>query len=278
MDMVGALTTTANVERWIIMLRNNKVKQKLLGGEKLIGAFLNLESPAVAEILGLLGYDFVLIDTEHGPGDAESAQDIIRAALLRDITPMVRVRQLDRSSILKMLEVGAEGLLIPFVKSAAEVRQIVQYAKYTPIGEKGFGYSRKTGYGLEKEIKDLDMFFAWSNENTLVIPQCETVQCLEHIEEIAAIDGVDGVFVGPFDLSVSMGIPGQTEHPDFIAATERIVKACKKAGKFCMVFSMLPEQAKKYFDAGFDGIAASDVRFMSDGAGSLIKDIKKLGF
>lgn len=269
------LTAMINAERWGAMLRENKVKQRILNGEKLVGAFLNLESPAVAEILGLLGYDFILIDTEHGPGDAESAQDIIRAALLRDITPMVRVRQLDRSSILKMLEVGAEGLLIPFVKSAAEVRQIVQYAKYAPIGEKGFGYSRKTGYGLEKGTEDMEAFFAWSNENTLVIPQCETVQCLEHIEEIAAIDGVDGVFVGPFDLSVSMGIPGQTDHPDFIAATERIVEACKQAGKFSMVFSMLPEQAKKYFDAGFDGIAASDVRFIADGAGSLIKGIKE---
>lgn len=257
-------------------MKDNKAKQKILAGEKVLGAFLNLETPAVAEILGLLGYDFIIIDTEHGPGDVESAQHIIRAALLRDITPMVRVRQSDRSSIMKMIDIGAEGLLIPFVKSAAEVRQIVQYAKYAPVGEKGFGYSRRVGYGLEEKAADLEKFFAWANENTLVIPQCETVQCLEHIEEIAAIDGVDGIFVGPFDLSVSMGIPGQTSHPDFKAALERVLEACKQAGKFCMMFSMDPAQIKEYFAIGFDGVAASDIKFFSDGASGLINALKNV--
>lgn len=257
------------------MLKENKIKQKISVGEKVIGSFLNLETPSAAEILGLIGYDFIIIDTEHGPGGTESAQNIIRAALLRDVTPMIRVKQLDRSSIMKMIDIGAEGLLIPFVKSAAEVRQIVQYAKYPPVGEKGYGYCRKIGYGLEDGTSELEPFFAWANKNTLVFPQCETVPCLEHIEEIAAIDGIDGIFVGPFDLSVSMGIPGQSDHPDFIAAIKRVLKACKQSGKASMIFSTDPGQTKRYYEMGFDGVAASDIKFFSEGAVSFINAVRQ---
>lgn len=236
----------------------NTLKEKLAKGEKPIGTFFELGSPSVVEALGRTGLDFIILDNEHGPFEAESSRDFARAAENVGLTALARVREVSRPAVLKLLDVGVQGLIVPDVHTAEQVRQIVEYAKYFPVGKRGFCPSRKDGWGFDEMAQQSvpDQMAYW-NEQTLVIPQCETVGALEHIEEIVAMDGVDGIFIGPFDLSISMRIPGQFDHPDFIAALERVQKACGDAGKFCMIFAGNPSAVAERFKQGYDAVAYS---------------------
>ena len=263
----------------MVMLKNNKIKEKILAGGKVMGTFYNLASVQGVEILAECGIDCVVIDGEHGPVDVETASNLIIAAENRDLTPFVRVKDFQRNSILRMLDAGAMGLIIPFIKSMDEVRALVGYGKYWPLGERGCGWSRKANFGLEPMlVNDIQEYLRWSNENTLLIPQCETLEALGCIEEMAALDGVDGIFLGPFDLSVSMGIPTQFSHPDFLAAQDRVIKACKVSNKFSFTIATSPEQAKEKFEKGYDGVMAGGVTFLANGAKGYVNGVKKLGY
>ena len=259
-----------------IIERTNKVKAKMDQGQKVIGSFFTMGSVPVLEILSMAGLDFLMIDTEHGPYDVETAQQLIIACESRGITPFVRVKDYNRNSVLKMLDVGAMGLLIPFIKNVDQVKELVGYAKYKPVGERGFGGGREVTYNMDPVMVDVRDYFAWANRETLLIPQCETVEALESIEEITAIDGVDGIFVGPFDLSIAMGIPQQFDHPDFTAALERVITACKKNDKFCWVLGVSPEDVCKRFEMGFDGVLTVDSHFLIFGTIQYFKTLEEL--
>jgi len=254
----------------------NKMREKILKGEKVVGAFSGLGSSAVIECMGLAGLDFVIIDTEHGPGDVESTLPLILAAEGRDITPIVRVKDATRSSVLKMLDIGAMGLLVPFIRSVDEVKRVIEYGKYVPTGQRGFGPGRISGFGLLPGFSSVNDFFETCNRETLIIPQCETVEALDCIEEIAALEGVDGIFLGPFDLSIAMGKPLQFNHPEFISAVERTVKAFRDAGKFCLTFTTTGEAARDAFEKGFHGSAFYDLLFLAAAFGEFAKNVKKL--
>ncbi len=228
----------------------NTMREKMLAGEKTLGTFMAIGSGTSAECIGLAGYDYVIIDTEHGPFNPDSA------AKLYGTTPFVRVQDTSRASILKMLDGGAMGLIIPQIHTIEEIRHIVEYGKYPPVGSRGVAPGVGTGFWAEDWAQHgLAQTFETANRETLLFPQCETVGCLEHIEEIAAVDGVDGIFVGPFDLSVAMGIPLDFEHPDFKAALSRILDACKAAGKPTIIYAGTEEDARKDFAMGFTSVA-----------------------
>lgn len=235
---------------------NNALKAKLQNGEKPIGMFFDTASEYIMECLGRTGLDFVIIDNEHSPIEAETSARLIRIAELSGLTPLCRVRDSSRPAILKLLDVGAQGLIIPNVHTVEQVRDIISYARYYPIGQRGFCPSRKDGWGFDG-LGSVPETMEHFNRETLIIPQCETVGALEHIEEIAAIDGVDGIFVGPFDLSISMGIPGDFANPAFQAALTRIINACRAAGKWCIFFTGSVEGVADGFARGFDGMAYS---------------------
>jgi len=236
----------------------NLLKKQLETGKAPIGTFFELGSASVAEALAHTGLDFMIIDNEHGPFEAESTADFIRAALLHGLCPLARVREISRPAILKLLDVGAQGIIVPDIHTVAQVRELVDYAKFAPLGKRGFCPTRKDGWGYQHPATlSVSENMAYSNEQTLLIPQCETVGALENIEEIAAMDGVDGIFIGPFDLSISMGIPGQFEHPDFLNALARIKDACHQANKFCIYFTVNETYAKNALAQGFDVIAYS---------------------
>lgn len=234
----------------------NKLKEKLKNREKPLGLFFDTSSVTIMECLGRCGFDFAIIDNEHSPIEAESSADYIRAAELVGITPLCRVRDTSRPAVLKLLDVGAQGLIVPCVHSVEQVKDIIKYAKYYPIGERGFCPTRKDGWGFDIP-GGVPATMAHFNDETLLIPQCETVGALEHIEEIAALEGVDGIFVGPYDLSISMGIPGEFDKPEFQAAIDRIVKAVHDAGKFCVFFAGSTDAVVAGFKRGFDGMAYS---------------------
>ena len=234
----------------------NQLKEKLLNKEKPLGLFFDTASVSIMECLGRCGFDYVIIDNEHSPIEAESSADFMRAAELCGMTPLCRVRETSRPAILKLLDVGAQGLIVPNVNSVEQVKEIINYAKYYPLGERGFCPSRKDGWGFDIP-GGVPAVMEHFNAETLLIPQCETVGALENIEAIAALDGVDGIFVGPFDLSISMGMPGDFGNPVFQAAIDRIVKACHEAGKFCMLFGGSVDAVVAGYKRGFDAMAYS---------------------
>lgn len=232
----------------------NSLKRKLQNGGKPLGTFFASGSVTMMECLGRTGLDFVVIDNEHAPMEAETTVDLVRAAELTGLCPLARVREISRPAVLKLLDVGVKGLIVPNVQSVEDVKTLISYAKYYPLGERGFCPTRKDGWGFDmpEAVPEIMRRF---NEETLLIPQCETVGALEAIEEIAALDGVDGVFVGPFDLSISMGIPGQFQSEAFQTALTRILRACHEAGKFCLFFGGTKEAVQQGFARGFDGMA-----------------------
>jgi len=233
----------------------NLLKQKLEQHQRPLGLVSQLCSANVIECLGRTGFDFVVIDTEHSALEAETATEYVRAAQLTGITPLARARGVDRASILKLLDIGMAGIVVPCARGIEDIKAVVSYAKFFPVGERGYCPTRKDGWGFASPTDGGMMEnMAAFNRETLLIPQCETLGVLEHIEEIAAMDGVDGIFVGPFDLSIAMGIPGQFADECFQAALHRVRKACHENGKFCMSFAGNEDAVLSGFAAGYDAM------------------------
>jgi len=255
----------------------NELKIKMENGFPVIGTFFELGDPTAVECLGLSGMDFLVIDTEHGPFDVESTMNLVRAAELRSVEPLVRIKDHTRASVLKMLDIGAKGLIIPNIETVEQVKEIVDYGKYYPVGHRGFAPTRCGGYGfVEHAVEDINEYFKMSNNETMIIPQCETKKCLENIEQIVSIDGVDGIFIGPYDLSIALGIPAQFSNPTFVQSIDRILKACKDAGKFAFIFCGSVDTARKYIKDGFNGIAYSlDTNIFINALKNHIKQIKE---
>lgn len=234
----------------------NKLREKMLRHEKTLGTFFELGSATAVECLGLSGLDYIIIDTEHGAFDPLAALEFIRTAKLYDVTPLARVQEISRPAILKLLDAGAMGLIIPNVNSVEEAKQIVSWGKYAPLGSRGVAASAGTDFWMKDYARQgLDHYFEISNRETMLFPQCETAGCLEHIEEIVNLPGVDGIFVGPFDLSTAMGMPGQFDREEFQAELRRVQAVCAAAGKPCMIYAANEEAVKKGFAMGYDSVA-----------------------
>mgnify|MGYP002732316566 CR=1 FL=1 len=235
----------------------NAVSAKIQRGEKVLGTFLSMDSLPAIEALGQTGMDFVIVDTEHGPVGAEGALGYIRAAETAGLTPFVRVHEIARSAVLHALDAGAQGLIVPCVKTVDEVKRLIEYAKFAPLGNRGFCPTRDGRWGFADFAADMEGYMACCNRETLLLPQCETVECLGSIEPIVALPGVDGIFVGPYDLSIAMGMPGEFDHPDFKAAIARVLHACKAAGKQAHIFAGSVPAARERFAQGFEAVAYS---------------------
>ncbi|MDL2218215.1 hypothetical protein LJC27_06100 [Christensenellaceae bacterium OttesenSCG-928-M15] len=254
----------------------NILKAKLLNGEKPLGMFTVLGGTITAECLGMAGLDYFILDTEHGVQDVESVLPALIAAERRDITPLVRVKDHSRASVLKMLDAGAMGLVVPFIHTVNDVKTLVNYAKYAPLGCRGYGIVRASGYGLADYAQDTKEYFELSNAQTLLLPQCETKSCLDHIEEIASLEGVDGIFVGPYDLSVALGVPGQMDDDSLNRGNERVRAACDGAGKFSFIFAGNAETANRYFHIGYSSVTCSvDAVALVRAVKSMTADIKR---
>lgn len=236
----------------------NKLREKYINGEKVIGTFFNAGDMSCMECLGYTGLDYVIIDCEHGPYDTESMMNLIRAAESVGLVPFVRIADVSHKEIQRAADCGAQGLIVPCLRTVDEYKKLVDLAKYAPIGNRGFIKGRGCGFGnMDWACGTLEEYMANSNEKLLVMPQCETAESLAHIEEIAALDGIDGIFIGPFDLSISMGIPGRFSAPEFVAAVERIIAACKAVKKPVYVYTNNPAESRLRFAQGADGVANS---------------------
>ena len=238
--------------------------EKVRSGLPCLGTFSLLTIGNAVEALSYTGLDFIILDAEHGTIEAETAENLIRAAKLHGLTPFVRVKDCSRSSILKMLEAGAHALVIPQIHSLEEVKSIVEHGKYFPIGLRGVSVGINGGYGYEPFAScGLQGYFDGCNRETLIFPQCETKGCLEHIEEIVAMEGVDGIFIGPYDLSVALGNPGVFDTVEFRSAVERIYIAVQKAGKIAIMYTTNPDEISGYFRRGFQAVTlGTDLKLM----------------
>lgn len=209
------------------------------------------------ESLARTGLDYVIIDTEHGCFSEESTTEYILSAEKGGLLPYVRIGDIRRPYVLRMLDIGARGLIVPNIHSVEQVKELVSYAKFPPIGNRGYCPNRTSGWGADEWSKDVLAYMAECNRRCKVIPQCETKEALEQIEKTAALPGVDGIFVGPCDLSIDLGIPLQFDNPTLIAAVKRILKACQANGKESYIFAGNMKDAIRWGKEGFDSITYS---------------------
>ncbi|MGI5954188.1 HpcH/HpaI aldolase family protein [Dysosmobacter sp.] len=254
----------------------NRIREKFLNHELSVGTFTQLTSTVAVEALGRTGLDYVLIDTEHSAVGIEFLSSAITAADAAGIVPLVRINDIARSKVLQPLDYGAQGLIVPAVETVEQVRRLVEYAKFPPVGNRGFCPTRDGGYGYDEiSMQGTDVYFAHANQETLLIPQCETVGCLEHIEEITAMDGVDGIFVGPFDLSIALGRPMAFDCDEMRAALDRILNACHKNNKMAFIFCGDAQAAKARAAQGFDSVTAGlDIMALVDSYRAMVQDIR----
>ncbi len=254
----------------------NRIREKFLNHELSVGTFTQLTSTVAVEALGRTGLDYVLIDTEHSAVGIEFLSSAITAADAAGIVPLVRINDIARSKVLQPLDYGAQGLIVPAVETVEQVRRLVEYAKFPPVGNRGFCPTRDGGYGYDEvSMQGTDVYFAHANQETLLIPQCETVGCLDHIEEITTMDGVDGIFVGPFDLSIALGRPMAFDCDEMRAALDRILNACHKNNKMAFIFCGDAQAAKARAAQGFDSVTAGlDIMALVDSYRAMVQDIR----
>lgn len=229
--------------------------EKLQKHQPAIGTFCHLASPTAVECLSLTGLDYLVLDTEHAPYTEDAVANLIRAMQLHGTAAFVRTRDSSRAAILHHLDAGANGLIIPDVHTVEQVQKLVEYAKFYPTGRRGFAFVRSCDYGQSALLEHTEDYFSTVNRQALLIPQCETADALAQIEEIAAINGVDGIFIGPYDLSIDLGIPAQMTAPLLQDAIITVLNACKKQNKLALIYANDREAADRYFAQGFDAVA-----------------------
>lgn len=208
-------------------MKVNTTRQKLLKGQSVFGVFAWIPTPEPLEIYALLGYDFVMIDGEHGPISETIAGQLIRVAAAAGITPLARVPRNEAPTILRMLDQGAQGIMVLQVNSRAEAERVVAACKYYPQGTRGMAPTRSADYGIGRPYREM---LADINREVMVIIQIENIAGVETLDEILQVEGIDVVFIGPGDLSQSLGKPAQWDAPEVLSAIERVIAKCKAAG------------------------------------------------
>ncbi|MBC8167170.1 MAG: aldolase [Bryobacteraceae bacterium] len=209
-------------------MRSNSVKQALKEGKIQLGcAFAQLRSPEIPRILKAAGFHWAFVDTEHGNFDLETVQDICRVSSLVGFCPIVRVPDLQYHLTARALDCGAEGIVFPRVESPELLERAVSWTKFPPVGVRGFGL---TAMAVNYEQATMPQIAAHANENTMVVVQIETMRAVEACDELLSVPGIDAVLIGPADLSFSVGVPGEFQHPKMVDAMEKILESCNRHG------------------------------------------------
>ncbi|MFD0678976.1 MULTISPECIES: HpcH/HpaI aldolase family protein [unclassified Paenibacillus] len=253
----------------------HKLKEVLAGGQTAYGIFSALKDPAVIEILGYVGYDYVVIDLEHTALDLQMMEHMIRAARIANISSIVRTPQDDYGSILRAVESGADAVMIPHLVSKQQGEKIVGMAKYQPIGHRGIdGSTRVARYGgvlITEHMKQ-------ENERVLVIGMIEDVEAVENIDEIITVQGLDLLFIGPSDLAGSFGLPGQVTHPEVRQAIQVVMDKSNKAGIKVGIPAFRPSELKEVLGMGasFVTTPAVDASHLTQSLKAHLKSVKNI--
>ncbi|WP_372053366.1 HpcH/HpaI aldolase/citrate lyase family protein (plasmid) [Tistrella mobilis] len=248
----------------------NDFKRRLTAGETLNGFWLSLASPVASEALSLAGFDWLLFDGEHSPVDVAGVQPLLQAAATGTASAVVRPAWNDKVLIKRLLDIGAQTLLVPFVQSAEEAAAAVLASRYPPHGVRGVaGATRASRYGQTED------YFAVANQEICVLVQVETGEALGRLEEIAAVDGVDGVFIGPSDLAASMGHLGKPGHPEVQAALKDAAARIAATGKAPGILATNAADARRYVDWGYRFVAAGvDIGVLMAGAKAMLAEVR----
>lgn len=239
---------------------DHQLKQALRQGELCLGSWITLAHPAIAEIMAKAGFSWLAVDLEHSVITIREAEELIRVIELCGVVPLVRLSANDPVQIKRVMDAGAHGVIVPMVNSAAQAEQAVASVYYPPRGRRGVGLARAQGYG-----DDFESYRQRLQQEAVVIVQVEHIQAVENLQEILAVEGVDGFFVGPYDLSSSLGIPGQWGHAKMTAAMARIREIGGISGKApgFHVIEPDPEAARQKMAEGYRFIAYSvDIRLL----------------
>lgn len=228
--------------------RQLKLKKALRNRERLFAGWVSFAHPSITETIAKAGFDFIAIDMEHSTINQAEAQRIIAASQAEGVPCLPRPVSHSNDYIKPLLESGADGMLIQMVNTQEDVKILIDNFKYPPIGKRSYGVSRAQGYGF-----DFEEYITCWNQNSSFIIQVESIQAVNNIEKLLSFDEVDGVMVGPYDISGSLGFPGQTDHPKVIEASKKVITACEKYSKSCGTQIADPNEKniKDLFDLGY---------------------------
>ena len=248
------------------------LKENLELNRLTIGSWITLAHPAIAEIMARAGFDWLVVDLEHSVITIREAEELIRVISLCDISPLVRLTWNDPNQIKRVMDAGAHGIIVPMVNSRNDAEKAVEAVYYPARGRRGVGLARAQGYGVR-----FREYMQWLSEQAVVIVQVEHIEGVNNLESILSVNGVDGYIIGPYDLSASMGLPGQLDHPDMVASMGKIKEigvAKNKPGGLHIV-EPDPAQLLECVNKGFRFLAYSvDFRMLDQACRSGLSAIK----
>jgi len=253
-------------------MRSNLLKNKLRSSELTIGSWITLADTAVAEIMAKCGFDWLTVDMEHSAITLDKAQELVRVIELCGISPLVRVGENSPNIIKRVMDSGAHGVIVPMVNTKNDALRAVEAVKYPPLGKRGVGLARAQGYGYEFEE-----YKKWVAEESIVIVQIEHIDAVNNLEVILKVEGIDGFIVGPYDLSGSLGIPGDFEHKSVKEALRKIIRVSQELNKPAG-FHVIPPYAQelsKRIDEGYKFLGFSlDAMFLRESCFENLKKVK----
>jgi 4-hydroxy-2-oxoheptanedioate aldolase len=251
-------------------LRTNELKRRLKAGKGTIGSWLSIGHPTIAEVMGQAGFDWLIVDMEHGILDLEGVHLLVLTLAGTATSSLVRVPWNDPVIIKRVLETGPMGILVPQINSAQEVEQAVRAVRYPPQGIRGVGCQRPAGFGAW-----FDEYLEHANEETLTAVQIETTSAVQHLEEILSVEGLDLIFIGANDLAASMGLFNQPQHAQVQDAIRHILATAKKAGIPAGLMAGDPDDAKRRLAEGFGFVGVGhDVGFLSSTCRNVCRGIR----
>jgi 4-hydroxy-2-oxoheptanedioate aldolase len=256
-------------------VRTNALKAKLQAGQQVVGVLVTIQDADFVELFGHLGYDFAFLDAQHGGLTVETGRELIRAAELTGMTPLVRVPRNDPSVILEYLDAGAGGIIVPNVASRADAEAAVRAVKYPPRGiRSAMSASRAALYGVAQSPRE---YFARADAETLVCPLLEDREVLDALPEVVGVDGVDIVLIGPADLALSMGIPGGWQDPRVQAEVDRIIRAARGARRPVMLVALDPEDGRRLVERGVQALLVVSGPLIANAARSFLEALRATG-
>ena len=245
-------------------------RARLKRREKLLGTMVTLASGASAELLASLGFDWLFVDAEHGPLETRELLEILQAVGDRTAC-IVRVPEAAELPIKRALDLGAHGIIVPQVNTPEQAANVVRWARYAPEGARGVGLARAHGYGLK--FRD---YLSSANREIAVVVQAEHARAVENIEEIARVPGVDAVLLGPYDLSASLGLMGEIDHPTVVSAIDRVTEVCIAAGMPLGYFGVTAAAVQPYVARGYSLIVAGvDTLYLAGAAKALLEELRE---
>lgn len=241
-----------------------------------IGSWITLAHPAIAEIMARVGFDWLVIDLEHSVITIREAEELIRVIALSGVCPLARLSCNDPVQIKRVMDAGAHGVIVPMVNSAFDARQAVEAVRYPPEGRRGVGLARAQGYG-----SSFESYRQWVRHESVVIAQVEHIEAVNNLEAILVVEGVDGFIVGPYDLSASLGVPGQFDHPSVKEAMDRIQSVGIDSDKAAGIHVIEPdvEEVRQRVGEGYSFVAYSlDIRMLDSacrfGVDEILREIR----